>query len=34
MEFREYTGGSLRHLSWKGLRDDKTPDEVDLPGRH
>ncbi len=34
VEFREYTGGSLRHPSWKGLRDDKTPDEVGLPGRH
>ena len=34
VEYREYTGGSLRHPSWKGLRDDKTPDEVDLPGRH
>jgi len=34
VEYREYVGGSLRHPSWKGLRDDKTPDEVDLPGRH
>ncbi|NKV32226.1 ATP-dependent DNA ligase [Rhodococcus hoagii] len=34
VEYREYTGGSLRHPSWKGLRDDKTPAEVDLPGRH
>lgn len=34
VEYREYAGGSLRHPSWKGLRDDKTPDEVDLPGRH
>lgn len=32
VEYREYTGGSLRHPSWKGLRDDKTPDEVALPG--
>ena len=34
VEYREYTGGRLRHPSWKGLRDDKTPSEVDLPGRH
>ena len=34
VEYREYTGGSLRHPSWKGLRDDKTPAEVDLPSRH
>ncbi|GAB2632873.1 non-homologous end-joining DNA ligase [Prescottella soli] len=34
VEYREYVGGSLRHPSWKGLRDDKSPDEVDLPGRH
>ncbi|QCQ90033.1 non-homologous end-joining DNA ligase [Rhodococcus sp. SGAir0479] len=34
VEYREYAGGSLRHPSWKGLRDDKSPDEVDLPGRH
>ncbi|MFM1722622.1 non-homologous end-joining DNA ligase [Rhodococcus sp. PAM 2766] len=34
VEYREYSGGSLRHPSWKGLRDDKTPDEIDLPGRH
>ncbi len=29
-----FTGGSLRHPSFRGLRDDKTADEVDLPGRH
>lgn len=34
VEYREYTGGSLRHPSWQGLRADKTPAEVDLPGRH
>ncbi len=34
LEYREYTRGSLRHPSWKGLRDDKSPEEVDLPGRH
>ena len=33
VEYREFVG-SLRHPSWKGLREDKTPDEVDLPGRH
>ncbi|TQC41940.1 ATP-dependent DNA ligase [Rhodococcus sp. WS4] len=33
VEYREFAG-SLRHPSWKGLRNDKTPDEVDLPGRH
>ncbi|WP_430334634.1 non-homologous end-joining DNA ligase [Rhodococcus sp. ACT016] len=34
VEYREYAGGGLRHPSWKGLRDDKSPGEVDLPGRH
>ena len=34
VEFREYAGGSLRHPAWKGLRDDKSPTDVDLPGRH
>lgn len=34
VEFREYAGGSLRHPAWKGLRDDKSPRDVDLPGRH
>ncbi|EID79011.1 DNA-ligase (ATP) [Rhodococcus opacus RKJ300 = JCM 13270] len=31
VEYREFVG-SLRHPSWKGPREDKTPDEVDLPG--
>lgn len=34
VEYREFTGGSLRHPSFRGLRDDKLADEVDLPGRH
>lgn len=34
VEYREHTSGRLRHPSWKGLRDDKAPSEVDLPGRH
>ncbi|TCN53446.1 bifunctional non-homologous end joining protein LigD [Rhodococcus sp. SMB37] len=34
VEYREYVGGSLRHPSWKGLRSDKVPGEVGLPGRH
>lgn len=34
VEYREFTGGSLRHPSFRGLRNDKLPDEVDLPGRH
>ncbi|MGA6207431.1 non-homologous end-joining DNA ligase [Nocardia testacea] len=34
IEYREYTGEGLRHPSWRGLRNDKTPDEVDLPGSH
>lgn len=34
VEFREYVGGSLRHPAWKGLRADKSPTDVDLPGRH
>ncbi|MFD6517882.1 non-homologous end-joining DNA ligase [Rhodococcus sp. NPDC060176] len=33
VEYREFTGGSLRHPSFRGLRDDKTADEVNLPGR-
>lgn len=32
VEYREYTGGSLRHPSWRGLRNDKAPAQVDLPG--
>lgn len=31
IEYREYTGEGLRHPSWRGLRSDKTPDEVHLP---
>lgn len=34
VEYREFTGGSLRHPSFRGLRNDKLADEVDLPGRH
>ncbi|TYQ00827.1 UNVERIFIED_ORG: bifunctional non-homologous end joining protein LigD [Nocardia globerula] len=34
VEYREYVGGALRHPSYKGLRNDKSADEVDLPGRH
>jgi len=34
VEYREHISGRLRHPSWKGLRDDKAPSEVDLPGRH
>ncbi|MEU0542871.1 non-homologous end-joining DNA ligase [Nocardia sp. NPDC005978] len=29
VEFREFTGVSLRHPSWRGLRNDKSPGEVD-----
>lgn len=29
-----YTGRGLRHPAFKGMRIDKTADEVDLPGRH
>ncbi|AUS35707.1 hypothetical protein C1M55_31135 (plasmid) [Rhodococcus qingshengii] len=29
-----YTGGGLRHPAFKGMRIDKTADDVDLPGRH
>ncbi|MEU4341835.1 non-homologous end-joining DNA ligase [Nocardia sp. NPDC023852] len=28
IEYREYTGDGLRHPSWRGLRTDKTPDEI------
>ena len=31
VDYRECTGGSLRHPSWKGLRD-MTPGEVRVPG--
>ena len=34
VEYREYVGGSLRHPSFRGLRNDKLASEVDLPGRH
>ncbi|OFV73768.1 non-homologous end-joining DNA ligase [Rhodococcus erythropolis] len=34
VEYREYTGSGLRHPAFKGLRVDKTADEVNLPGRH
>ncbi|WP_346772565.1 hypothetical protein [Rhodococcus qingshengii] len=34
VEHREYTGGGLRHPAFKGMRIDKTADDVDLPGRH
>jgi bifunctional non-homologous end joining protein LigD len=33
VEYREFTG-KLRHPSWKGLRDDKSPADVDWPGDH
>ncbi|MGX1809700.1 non-homologous end-joining DNA ligase [Nocardia sp. NPDC055321] len=29
VEFREFTGGSLRHPSWRGLRTDKSAEETD-----
>ncbi|NEW42503.1 non-homologous end-joining DNA ligase [Nocardia cyriacigeorgica] len=31
IEYREYTGDGLRHPSWRGLRNDKTPAEITLP---
>ncbi|MEU1986334.1 non-homologous end-joining DNA ligase [Nocardia sp. NPDC019395] len=31
IEYREYTGEGLRHPSWRGLRDDKAPEEVRVP---
>jgi bifunctional non-homologous end joining protein LigD len=31
IEYREYTGDGLRHPSWRGLHNDKTPDEVSTP---
>ena len=31
VECREFTGGSLRHPSFRGRRDDKTADEVKVP---
>ncbi|WP_433567751.1 hypothetical protein ACQP1O_22535 [Nocardia sp. CA-151230] len=30
VRFREFTGGSLRHPSWTGLRNDKEPGQADL----
>ncbi|WP_287489051.1 hypothetical protein [Rhodococcus sp. (in: high G+C Gram-positive bacteria)] len=32
VEYREYVGGALRHPNYKELRNDKSADEVDLPG--
>ncbi|GAB4590183.1 ATP dependent DNA ligase [Nocardia sp. IFM 10818] len=29
VQYREYTGGSLRHPSWQGLRQDKTAEQAD-----
>ncbi|UUE28419.1 hypothetical protein LRQ08_31260 (plasmid) [Rhodococcus qingshengii] len=34
VEYREYTGGGLRHPAFKGMRIDKTAIDVDLPGHH
>lgn len=31
IEFREFTGDGLRHPSWRGLRTDKSPQEVTVP---
>ncbi|WP_324195815.1 non-homologous end-joining DNA ligase [Nocardia cyriacigeorgica] len=31
IEYREYTGDGLRHPSWRGLRNDKTPNQIGLP---
>ncbi|MGG7104627.1 MULTISPECIES: ATP dependent DNA ligase [Rhodococcus] len=31
VEYREYVGGALRHPSYKGLRNDKSADEVKVP---
>ncbi|MFI6573963.1 ATP dependent DNA ligase [Nocardia fluminea] len=32
IEYREISGdGLLRHPSFRGIRTDKTPDEIDLP---
>jgi bifunctional non-homologous end joining protein LigD len=33
VEYREFTGGSLRHPSWKGLREDKALADLDLTER-
>lgn len=32
IEYREYTGAGLRHPSWRGLRNDKVPEEIGMPG--
>ncbi|WP_194838795.1 hypothetical protein [Nocardia sp. XZ_19_369] len=31
VEYREVTGSSLRHPSWRGVRADKGPTEVTVP---
>ncbi len=31
IEYREYTGEGLRHPSWRGLRNDKPPEDVTIP---
>lgn len=31
VEYREYSGGALRHPSWKGLRTDVAPENVEIP---
>ncbi|MBF6302897.1 hypothetical protein IU459_36080 [Nocardia amamiensis] len=31
IEYREYTGAGLRHPSWRGLRNDISPEDVRLP---
>ncbi|MFI9503254.1 non-homologous end-joining DNA ligase [Nocardia sp. NPDC052566] len=31
VEYREFTGDGLRHPSWRGLRTDKTPADVEVP---
>ncbi|GAA3147037.1 hypothetical protein GCM10020255_025370 [Rhodococcus baikonurensis] len=31
VEYREYTGGALRHPSYKGLRTDKSIDDITAP---
>jgi bifunctional non-homologous end joining protein LigD len=33
VEYRTFTGeGRLRHAAWRGLRNDKTPDQARMPG--
>lgn len=34
VEYREYSGGGLRHPSWRGLRLDISAEEVTLPVEH